>query len=519
MSTKTLNQEYSSKDERKFVVSNQEVTTRKWKFNSIFKFITGIIYGFFFGLLPASFIFNTSIEPSNPNKNEVNAIISLFFIGILSIVLIFWAFRGDIKKKKPTTYWICHLLNSLLLSVGIMLVTILEPNTVGEVQPLNENRFLILAISYLGYAMLMMLVLFISMFKNRREFPLSWSRYGFTAFTLLFLGVSESLNLLSVQQANIESNSSSFLFLILSIISIVIATMIYGLGISYIRRFRDILLGERTEYEIDSIRDWESSRVMAIIMASAMIITFTASIIFKNASGLFNENNDLIPLYIEVCVDFVLVIPYLILIAIIKVNNIKNYHLNIAKNKIFKTIDNGLMIDAITWIIIIKAIILEGLFISENPVWAAQNNFKSLLILISFVSLMLLYGISTLIQLNTPNLRNTLISVPTIASTIILGIFVILFSGYLYVNVNAVQMSKWIFVLMPLIPAIGISISFITKICIVAKIFKVEWKEPEEQQQNEELEEQQQNDEDNHFMNSKSEEVSKNIEKEVKGAA
>ena len=148
-----------------------------------------------------------------------------------------------------------------------------------------------------------------------------------------------------------------------------------------------------------------------------------------------------------------------------------------------KTIDNGLMLDVFAWIIAIKSIILQGVIVSlgdTNTMWNATNEFKSLLLIIGFGSLILLYGFTTIIQLNVPNLRNTAITIPTIAFAIITALFVVLFSGFLYKpgQSDKSSISNWVFVFMPLVITIGISISLIIKICIVAKIFKTEWKEP-----------------------------------------
>ncbi len=484
MSTKTLQENYSSRDDRKVAISNQEITTRKWKFDSIFKFISGIIYGFFFGMLPATFIFNSSIDASDPDKFEISMIISLLVIGILSITLIFWAFKGDIKKKHPIAYWITHLLNSIALSAGVLVATLLQPDTIDKLGNISEDRFLIFGASYAGYALFMIIVSFITLFMYRRQFPLSWSRYSFVAFSLLFAGIGTFLIYLAVpaQNASSASDNSVTLFLVLAFVSLIISVLILGLGLAFIKRFRDVLLGERTEYEIDTIRDWESSRVLSIIMTAAMIATFTGAIILQATSNMF-DSNDLIPLYIEAGIDALFVLPYIIIVSIIKVKSIKNAHKNTIASKIFKTIDNGLMLDVFAWIIAIKSIILQGVIVSlgdTNTMWNATNEFKSLLLIIGFGSLILLYGFTTIIQLNVPNLRNTAITIPTIAFAIITALFVVLFSGFLYKpgQSDKSSISNWVFVFMPLVITIGISISLIIKICIVAKIFKTEWKEP-----------------------------------------
>lgn len=461
-------------DRRESVVSSQEITSRKWKFDSIFKVIAGIIYGFFFGMLPATFIFNGSIEASNPPIYEISAIVALLAISTLSLALIFWLFKGDIKKKHPLAYALVHVLNAAILSVGITVVSAISNYSESN----NVDRYLILAIAYGAWALIMAIVSVVTMSVYKKQYPLSWSRAPFAIFSFLFAGLVELFIYLS---ANIDLkdglNNQSILFAVLGLVSFVIALLVFGLATAFIKRYRDVLLGERTEYEIDTIRDWESARVFALIMSSAMILTYSVALIINQTIS-FSQ----IPLFVEIAIDVILVVPYIIIISYIKIQNMKNSNQGFYISRIFKTIDNGLLLDVFAWIIVVKSALIQGIYYDDNSI---TSEIKALMLIITFASLLVLYAFTTIIQVNIPNLRNTAITIPTLSFALILGLFTILFGGYLYRDSNIsdpekLTISPLVFVFMSVIVLAGMSISLVIKICMVAKIFKSNWKKEEQ---------------------------------------
>ena len=193
------------------MATNQEIVSRSWKFDSIFKVLAGIIYGFFFGMLPASFIFNNSItSASNVSIFEICAIVGLFAIGIFSFIFIFWLFKGEIKRTHPFSYAIVHFVNGLLLSLCILIPTILAPNS-------NEDkRYLIFAIGSGVWALLMIFLNFIVLWRYKKEYPLTWSRIAFSSASFLFLGVTQYFTYLAKTNArdSFVTNQSTFLLIV-----------------------------------------------------------------------------------------------------------------------------------------------------------------------------------------------------------------------------------------------------------------------------------------------------------------
>ncbi|MBR2055767.1 MAG: hypothetical protein IJ970_01790 [Mycoplasmataceae bacterium] len=441
------------------MATNQEIVSRSWKFDSIFKVLAGIIYGFFFGMLPASFIFNNSItSASNVSIFEICAIVGLFAIGIFSFIFIFWLFKGEIKRTHPFSYAIVHFVNGFLLSLCILIPTILAPNSN------DDKRYLIFAIGLGVWALLMIVLNFIVLWRYKKEYPLTWSRIAFSSASFLFLGVTQYFTYLAKTNArdSFVTNQSTFL-LIVTLASFIISLLVFVFGVSYIKRYRDILLGERTQFEIYNIIDWESARVSSIVISAATIITYSAALLWNEISKLS------IAVYLEIIIDLLLVVPYLSIILYVKIKNMKNKNKAFYSSKIFRSIDNGLLLDFFAWIIVVKTVLIQGVLLVDNPT-NTENFTKSLILIISFASIALLYGLTTIFSINVPNLKNIASSLPTIVMSILLGLFTILFGGYLQ---KEEAVNVYIYVFLPLFSLIGMSISTIIKILTVAKIYTI----------------------------------------------
>lgn len=450
------------------VVSNQEIVSRKWRYDSIFKLLAGIVYGFFFGMLPASYNIGIQRDPSNPDIVELTSIIGMLALGIFSLIIIFWLFRGDIKKRYTTSYVITHFINALLLCAGMIVSIILYPNYN------DPNRYFIFGVSYAGWGLIMSIYL-ISLFSlYRKQFPLSWARIPFAVISLFFMGLIEGALYLSYIDLGLASSTGTedLLFQALALFFLVVSVCVFGFGIAFIKRYRDVLLGERTDNEIDTIQDWESARVSSIIVASSIVLTYAASLIWSNISVISDWTARLLstPIYIEIVVDGLLLIPYVVIITWIRFHKFNKSKKGFNVVKIFKSIDNGLMLDVFAWIILVKGTLMQGMLLSNTGVFGASNSDqKSLMLILSFGTLMLLYGFSVLIQANVPNLRNTTISIWTILFNISLALFAIIFAGYLQ---SSSTISNYMYLLFGLFALVGMSISLIIKISMVSRIFK-----------------------------------------------
>lgn len=442
------------------ITTNQEIVSKSWKFDSIFKVLAGIIYGFFFGMLPASFIFNKSItSASNVSIFEICAIVGLFAIGIFSFIFIFWLFKGEIKIMHPFSYAIVHFANGILLSLCILIPTILAPNSN------DDKRYMFFAIGAGAWALLMIVLNFVVLWKYKKEYPLTWSRITFSSLSFLFIGIFQFFIYLAKTNArdSFVTDQSIFL-LIIALVVFIFSLLMFVFGVSYIKRYRDVLLGERTQFEIYNIRDWESARVSSLVISASTIITYSAALLWNELTNLS------IPLYIEIVIDALLIIPYLSIILYVKIKNMKSSNKKFYFSRVFKSIDNGILLDFFAWIIVVKTVLIQGALLISNP-GSSEKFEKSLILIISFASIILLYGLTTIFSINIPNLKNIASCLPTIIMSLLLGLFTILFGGYLQ---KEETINGYIFVFLPLFSLIGMSISTTIKILTLAKIFSVD---------------------------------------------
>lgn len=458
--------ETTSPNRQSVIVSQQEITSRKWKFNSLFKVIIGIVYGFFFGMLPGSFKFGQQRQVVEPDPYEISSVISLFFIGVLSIVLIFWLFKGDIKKRHPMSYVLVHLVNSVLLSVGILVAIILYPDFN------NSSRYFVLGAAYAAWALVMMILVTVVIGKYKKQFPLSWSRNWYVVASFFFMGLIQAIIYVS-KTILVEFNLPETAFIVQFgwLIALVISISIFGFGIAFIKRYRDVLLGEKTDNEIDAIQDWNSARILALVVSSIIIITYSVSLIWQDLTANTLAKWMSNPFYIELGIDLGLLIPYIILLTTIKIKNLRHSRNIFLNSRIFKAIDNGLLLDFLTWVVVVKSVLLQGLLASTPEFFGIdpKSPVKNIMLMTSFATIMIFYAFSILIQINIPNLRNTAISIATLFFAIVLAIFSIFFAVYLQ---SSELMSAYVFVLLPFIVLLGTSISLIIKISMIAKIFR-----------------------------------------------
>lgn len=438
---------------------NQELITKKWRLELLLKLVSSIIYGCFFGMLPTTFLFNKSILETQVPIIEICSIVGLLMIGIFSLIILFWTFRGDIKKMHPIAYSVSHIINSLFLSIGIILTTIFYPDSI------NSNRYFVLGLSYLVWSIVISLTLITFLLIYRLEFPLTLSKLFFSTLTLLLLGLIQIFIFFSK-----TINDFSQILLIIALSLFFLSLLIFGFGIFYIKRFRDSLISEKTDDEITIIQDWEISKYVSIIISSVLVITYSIGLLISNNSFVFEFNH--ISIIFEFLIDLFLIIPYIITIIYIKLKSDQKNSKNILF-KFFRRIDNWLLLDILSWFILVKTSVIQGIIITLN---ISEINIveRIAMTIMCFSSIFILYSTSFIFQVNIPNLKNKAISSPTIISSILLGLFIILFSGYLSTNNLSIEknISNQIFVLIPVILILGLSISLIIKISMISIIMK-----------------------------------------------
>lgn len=444
-------------NEKQVATSKKETTEAKWKLDSLFKILSYVLYGFFFGLLPSTFKFSPD---STKYSVEISSVVAMLGVAIMSIAIIYWTFKGDIRRYSPLSYYITHSLNAVLLTIGLLWISFMPISNINDLETIKQRQF-IMAITSIIWAVGLSLIIFVQMFRIRTLFPLSWSRIGFSWATLIINGFIHLFIFLAATSDYNGKTDNKTILLILSMILFVIGFILFIFALSYIKVYRDVLLGERTSFEIQAINDWESAKVLAIVSSIVASITFIVSLLL----GREVQINAII--YLEAAINALFVLFYFIVLLNVRLQSKKLDKKQSKFVKMFKSIDHILLLETIIWIIVIKTTLIQGFYagkVEDNP------SFLYIGLAISFASIALIYVLTVLFSVNIPNLRNTIISISSICGTIILGLFTLVFTT----NFRLVELplTSWLPLFMSLSLLIGISISLIVRVLTISKIFK-----------------------------------------------
>lgn len=441
------------------VVSTKSIQAPKSKFEIFFKLISYIFYGFLFGMLAASFKF---ADTSEQIQVETSSVIAVFAISFLSIAVIYWTFKGDIRRYIPVNYYLVHLLNAILLVLGVFIISWfpIGNGTQAQIKDNIVERQFIVMISMFVWAIVMSLMIIISFARVKKLFPLSWTKIGYTSLILMLFAFTNLFIFLAAINYRDDKTDASTIMQVVGFSIYLVSFILFVLGITYIKVYRDILLGERTDYEIQTIRDWDNVKVLSLISSSIAVITFII-IIFWDQTIKLNS-----VVYAELIVDVIFVLSYLFVI-IVSWKNAKDSSSKGRFTQAFKSIDSIMLLEVIAWIILMKTAIIQGGLISAQ---GDNVNNEDLFIsgAIAYASIIILYLIATIFNVQTPNLKNSSISIATIVGAIFLESVVLAFVSEYDVISHPVWLS--LFMVFPLL--LGISISLIIRVWMVGKIFK-----------------------------------------------
>ena len=474
MTTETNNPSLQQSSEfEQFRVSPHRVEAKSWRFDAFFKVLSYILYGFLFGLFPASFKF-AKMPFATPNAVEVSGIMAVMGVTILSIVLIFWIFKGDIRQHLRSGYWFLHIFNALLLTVGVLTISFFPIGgaTAAEQANTNQNilmRQAILLATTMGHVFLLAITIGVLFSRYKKLFPLTWSRIGFTQAALILAGTTNVLIWLAAgAQLNSEPNIKEML-LIAALTVYVLAFILFIFALAYIRIYRDILLGERTDAEIETIQNWESAKTMALIASATAAVTFIVASYWDKvfATGLL--------LWVEVAIDAFLLLSYLLPVLIVRLRE-RNQTIKATSKifRVFKSIDNVFLVEVLIWLVLAKAAIIEGVFITtfeqNQAIEPSQIAILYLVALVAFVTVVLLAIINPLLGIITPNIKNMWLSIITVCAAFLLVVLTIVFTTLFSPSAN--DNPAYLAPFMLLILLTGLSIALIIRIVMMGQIFR-----------------------------------------------
>lgn len=462
------------------MVSDHQINSKPWRWEPVFKVISYVLYGFLFGMLPASFKLSKAPSQVAVNPVEVSGIIAVLGISCLSITLVFWIFKGEVKRHMAWGYHSLHIFNAISLLMGVIIINFF-PIATSDVQTsdLYRNinlRQIILASAMLVHVILISAGISIFFYHYKKLFPLTWSRICFAQGTLILSGFTNLLVFMAgLAQANEEKDNMQML-LFVSLFIFVLAFILFIFALAYIRVYRDILLGERTDLEIETINNWENAKSLALIGSSVAAVTF---IIASYWNKVFLIPGALV--WVDFAINLVLFGIYLSMLIVAKIQQRKQLNAPMGKYrflKMFKSIDNIFLLEVIIWTILAKSIIIEGVMISNagSSIDSALISSLYLNSLICFIFVFLLYILGPIFALDVPNIKNMWISLSTIISGALLVILTIVFTNiFSSVSSNA-ENPVFLPIFMLITLSCGMSISLILRTIMVGQIFRPEFK-------------------------------------------
>lgn len=476
MSIETRQSQGTFKNQPELTVSSYQIDSKPWRLEPYFKILSYILYGFFFGMLPASFKF-ANIPSGINNTIEISGIIAVFGVALVSITLIFWIFKGDVKHYASLGYYLLHIFNAISLVTGLVIIAFFPVGASGLGDAINQLktvsfRQLVLAAIMIVHVLFLSAGISLFFYKFKKLFPLTWSRIAFAQGTLVLAGFTNSLVWFAAEaeMRNELDNMTMLLFVALMIFALAFILFIFALA--YIRIYRDILLGERTDVEIESINNWENAKSLALISSSVAAITFIFASYWDKKFAVTGL------IAVEIIFDILLFGTYLSLAIIAKIQERKEIQEpghNYKFLKIFKSIDNVLFFEVIIWVLLSKAALIEGILITigeKNSNLSEQVPNLYMIALISFFFVSLMYILGPILSIHIPNIRNMWISIVAICFSVLLIILTIVFTNILTDNTSENPSYLPLYMILTLL--IGISISLILRTFMVSQIFQPE---------------------------------------------
>ncbi|MGL5643309.1 MAG: hypothetical protein ACRCW3_00810, partial [Metamycoplasmataceae bacterium] len=175
---------------------------------------------------------------------------------------------------------------------------------------------------------------------------------------------------------------------------------------TYVKSFKELILSDKTEKEIEKI---EYLRNISFLMILAPSLTLVILGIVKALPllGVWSGSSLEILSIISMVVDAIVLIAYLLLIISFKKQG--------NKTKLLSSIDNSLLMDFLTWFLLVKTVIIVGL---------SQGVEISVFMSLSacFLAIFIINISNILMSVNFPNIKNTSSTIINIvASMAILG--------------------------------------------------------------------------------------------------
>ncbi len=378
-----------------YITQNKDILTKKIRWDNYLKAASYFMYSLFISLLSLSFLFSGAQSPKLEFQyiDFINIFIGLF-VGLFSMGLISWVYKGSLKKLFIVNYYIVQLVNALLLSLIIIIMSIPlfaypADGTIDEIVKVSQIRSLVFGIGLISWFVFMGSILLFTTYKIKGAFPTSWLKVKLSLFTMI---IFPTLAMVSWGISIMPQMST--VLLITQLIIFVLGFLYTSFSFTYVRTFKELILSNKTEQEIQKIDFFRNISFLMILMPalSLVILGITKALPILSV---WSGNQIEILSIVSMSIDAVILITYVAIIIWFKKMGKKG-----KTNMLISSIDNSILMDFISWFILIKTIIIAGL--AKGVDISAYMSLST-----CFIAIFVINISTILIGVNFPNIKNT----------------------------------------------------------------------------------------------------------------
>ncbi|MGL6125291.1 MAG: hypothetical protein ACRC1F_02240 [Metamycoplasmataceae bacterium] len=382
--------------DKDYITQNKDILTKKIRWDNYLKGLSYFMYSLFIALLSLSFLLTGARDLGDKNfqyLDLVNTFIGLFAV-LISIGVISWIYKGSLKKLFTVNYYWVHLVNALILSAISITTSIFSYPVNGTLQEINDATTIHTLIFGLGILLWFIIgggFLLFNIYKLKGSFPVSWLKVKLSLLTLAILPILAIISWAASMMPDMK-----MIFLIIQLGVFVAGFLYTAFAFTYVKSFKELILSDKTDQEIQKI---DLFRNISFLMILIPALTLTVLGINKALPiiGIWSNNTIEILSMISIIFDAIILIAYLIVIITFKRMSKNGKE---SKSKLLTSIDNSILMDFISWFLLVKTIVIVGL--SKGVDISIFMSLSSCFLAIFIIN------ISTIvIGVNFPNIKNT----------------------------------------------------------------------------------------------------------------
>ncbi|MGL5617845.1 MAG: hypothetical protein ACRCWU_02165 [Metamycoplasmataceae bacterium] len=394
--------------DKEYITQNKDILTKKIRWDNYLKGFSYFLYSLFVALLSLTFLFTGAREIGNNNfqyLDLVNVFVGLFAL-LISSWVISWVYKGSLKKLFTINYYVTHLFNAVILSIisialSLPIFTYPVNGTIQEINNATQMQTLIFGLGMCAWFIVGGLALTVNLRKIKGTFPTSWLKWKLSLVNLFIFPVLAMISWAASLMPEMKT-----ILLIVQLGVFVIGLLYSMFAYTYINSFKELILSDKTEKEIQKIEYFRNISFLMILVPSLtlVILGIVKALPLLNV---WSSSTIEIMFVISIVVDALILIAYLFLIISFKRKG--------NKTKLLSSIDNSVLMDFITWLLLVKTVVIVGL--SKGVEISVFMSLSS-----CFLAIFIINITNILMGVNFPNIKNTTSTIINlVASMAILG--------------------------------------------------------------------------------------------------